>query len=1169
MLNKTLCALGCALLMLLALPACAQDVIRDQARCHTTWDDAYFYLSFKVDCPDVRGTHTKPNAEVTGDDCVEFYVETANKHPQQLNPTCFSMAVSAAGGAQFRAGTEAGSMEPTPVYSFKYGVTVQGTINNSDDIDQGYAIEMAVPWDVMKTSAPATGNMMSFNVVVRGHGGEFVSLSPRVKSEADVLSPANWVNLVFAAHSFGAVTASVDKIVSAKYVVRPPLIDGVIQDKEWHRNTSFALDLPMPPGFVYEAKFPVQRMVFAPYHYWYQGDTRRAPGGLPAPEADPMLTLTDFPIKGPGPWFSHDRVQWHKDELADIVAAGIDVVLPVYRGDAASRAANAARGLDCLVSAIAEMREEGRRYPLVGMFLDTSSMSDASGGKPDLAADQAKQTFYRMIREFFQRVPEEFRAQTQCDKPSAGESACILFLGASDAFSALDSSFVTYCNESFRRDFGQGLVWIASDDYKGKADGFDGFCRLGAGLGATFDDSGRIDVGAIGPGFDNSAAAPLGQARIRSREGGQTYDKDWEFILTKNPHWIVCDTWNAFADGSEISASRQYGRACIDSTSAHINRFLGGRDFSVRYIRWNVPRVIPPKQFAQAELVVRNAGNSPWRASDGYALTYRWYKTGRFFGESKIRRPLERDVMPGDTVTVVIGIAPVGTQGAQLPEGDYELRFELFRMSDNKWFSALGDQPLTVPITIGKTPEWGASYLSCDAPTMLATAQLYPCTVRVRNDGSELWRKGVTKLGCRLYTVSDGSSEAVPTRDIRALLPKDCKPGEIAEFDVPLNLAMPNGKPLPTRKPDDPSSYQLRFDIHNSKQWLSELGVRTLDRTVGIFETDYGARIVDSDLPRQMTAGQTYECKVVVRNNGKLVWDRKRTSLGYHWYHADGVEMLWEGETTPIPANIQPGWPAVVTAKVAAPEYDGQYVLVWDVKIDDTWLSTAPLVRGGDILPIQVEVTEGRLEFVDLASVCDISAASPDTNRGSGDFDGAGASFPAEFMPPDATFGEPTLLYPSGYLLSRAPQPEGRVSFRYLPHQPGEHTAVACALQKIDIEDGSYRALHILGASTDGAATGEIGLDYADAPASAAITMSDWTGAPASGEKIALVVRHVHTNGGDQADRACRLYHYTIPLDPAKRLTAVTLPKNEKMKIVALTLERAALPARRQTPEGG
>jgi len=1162
------CAVMCAMVVLCASMAMAQDVVKDQVTCFTTWDDTYFYLAFKVDCPDVQATHNKPNADITGDDSIELFLETDNQHATKITPACFSMAVSAAGGSRFCVGNDKGVLSATPVWTFKYGATVQGTLNNPDDIDMGYTIETAIPWDVLKVNPPSLGNMMSFNVIVHRHGeknGKFVSLSSRVKTEEDALDPAKWVNLVFAAHSFGVATTSAEKIVSAKYVVHSPLIDGIISDKEWHQNTSFVIDLPMPEGTVYEAKFPVQRMVFAKYTYSYQADPRKAAPVEGITNADGSPALVDFPIKNAGPWFSYDRVQWHKEELADMVSAGINIVLPCYMGDAKSYAGYAAKGLDCMVSALTELKHEGKPYPMVGMFFDADSMTAAYGKKPDMKSDEAKHTFYGMIKSFFDRIPAEYRAVAQAEKPNAGEPSAIIFLYANaDELSGFDPSVISYCNDHFKNDFGCPLVWISQTDLALKVKSFDAATELAAAEDKLFDSTCRICTGSVDAGSD----LPSSVSKLLNRLDGQTYEKQWSTVLDKNPQWIFCSDWNHFATGDSICASRLYGDQYLNTTREDVKQFRVSRDYSAKFLRYNFPKIIPSKAIAQAEVTIRNVGNSTWRAADGFALGYRWYKNGRFYGESRVRRPIERDVPPGDTIDVPIGIATVNSLGAAIPGGKCELRLEMIRLSDNKWFSALGDQPLMAPVNIGQPEDWDATYITCSAPVMMADGFDYPASIRVRNEGTQVWAKGVTRLGCKLYKITnythDGppeASEEVPIKDVHAVLVNDCKPGEIAQFDFTLNVASTGKKPLESWKQSDPWSYQLRFDIFNGQKWLSELGVKTCNRIVDIFDQDYGPKIVDSDVPAKLMAGQTLEARVVLRNTGAQTWDPKRTKVGYHWYHLDGAELQWDGQTTPIKAAVQPGWPSVVQAKLQAPEYDGQYVLVWDMMVDGQWLSTGPLSRGGDILPIHVEVSHGRLAFADLSKLYDVIACSPDTDRSAGNFDGKGASFPEEFMLPDEDMtNQPQHLFPSGYQIDRASAPDGRISFFYPEKAKGMKNAVACNGQRVDIEPMNYAAVHILCASTNGVATGQVALNYDGSIQMAALTANDWS-TPANGAKIGYMANHRHTPAGDDADTRCYLYHYTIKLDSSKKLSSITLPKNPDIKAVAITFERTGIPS--------
>ena len=100
--------------------------------------------------------------------------------------------------------------------------------------------------------------MFGFNVVVRRHGpdGGFVSLSPHVRTEEDITNPSKWVRLVFAAYSFSTGTTNIEKIVSAKYLTRAPLITGAVNEKEWNKNTAFSIDIPTAAGLCIRGQVP-------------------------------------------------------------------------------------------------------------------------------------------------------------------------------------------------------------------------------------------------------------------------------------------------------------------------------------------------------------------------------------------------------------------------------------------------------------------------------------------------------------------------------------------------------------------------------------------------------------------------------------------------------------------------------------------------------------------------------------------------------------------------------------------------------------------------------------------------------------------------------------------------------------------------------------------------
>lgn len=1148
------------MLIICLFSACAYG--QGKATGYTTWDDNYFYVAFRVDDPNITGTNSKIGSDPWKDDSIEIFLETDNKHQSGRSKNSYSMCVSVANGAVVTAGGNDGKRQKKPVYTFKYATYVEGSLNSTDDLDSGYMIELALPWQEMGVTAPKSGETMSFNAIIRmrGDADKFISLSPSVLTEEDIDDASKWTTMVFSAASFGAATLSNDKIVSARYIARLPLIDGQVRPNEWHKNTSFTMQLPieLPKG----PRYQLQKMVLAQYFYWYQADARKVAPFSHVRDIKGQSLLIDQPVRGAGPWFSYDRVQWHKNELADMKRAGIDIALPVYQGDINSRTEFADKGLDCMVEAMRELDSEGRSHPLIGMLFDTTSLTAAYGNKVDLHDEEVKRTFYGMIRDFFSHIPEEYRAQVQMGDDRGDKPCYIVDLQTGEPFGEVDPAIISYVNEQFANDFGAGLVWLGGKDVKDKIPGLDGYCSNSASVGFDYSDAGKIKISTVSPGYDCSIISSSA-ASIRTRDGGDTYKTAWDSALEKHPNWIMIDSWNGLHEGSEICETRQYGTTYLDNTALQTLKFKGPKQYDAKYMRHNTPKIILPGNLYYVDLLIQNDGPEAWKAADGYALAYRWYQDGRVVGETAVKRPIQFDIQPGHSANLAIGVTAVKKDGESLPEGDYELRFEMIRLTEEKWFSSLGDEGFSVPVKIGKPEDVQARFLAVDGPVMIKTATPYTYKVKVRNDGTTDWKAGTFSIGCRLFKITNyihggiqNSREEITTVPMKVSIAKDVVPGNTADVTITVDLKDADRKPVPVSKQSEQWSYQLRFDLWDGSKWLSDSGIRPCDRIVDVFDADYGASLVDASVPETMNAGTTTEVKIVVKNNGVETWNPKTHGFGYHWYNLDGSEAVWEGQTTPLKIAVKPGEPAVVTTMVTAPSFDGRYILAFDLIDRDRWASTSEISRGGDLLSGEVTVTNGKLAFVDLTSIADVSITSPDNNRQAGNIDGKGLSFPAEMMLPESGVRKPNSVYPSGYLCSigeRDAVKSGRISFNYL--SKGDKSAVACTGQVVSIPEGRYARLHIVACSALGDQESEFGLQYASAIQPAKLTVSSWSGESAKSDQVAFAALHRHSPSGDELKK-CYLFSYTIPVDTTQSLKAIVLPKNDKIRVVAITLEK-------------
>jgi hypothetical protein len=105
----------------------------------------------------------------------------------------------------------------------------------------------------------------------------------------------------------------------------------------------------------------------------------------------------------------------------------------------------------------------------------------------------------------------------------------------------------------------------------------------------------------------------------------------------------------------------------------------------------------------------------------------------------------------------------------------------------------------------------------------------------------------------------------------------------------------------------------------------------------------YANTIIPQALP-PMAAGEGVTVTVTLHNDGPMVWRAERVPvvhLSYHWMSADRSHyVVFEGERSPLPRDVQPGESVTIEAFVLAPTEAGRYYLQWDlVQEDVTWFS--------------------------------------------------------------------------------------------------------------------------------------------------------------------------------------------------------------------------------------
>jgi hypothetical protein len=97
---------------------------------------------------------------------------------------------------------------------------------------------------------------------------------------------------------------------------------------------------------------------------------------------------------------------------------------------------------------------------------------------------------------------------------------------------------------------------------------------------------------------------------------------------------------------------------------------------------------------------------------------------------------------------------------------------------------------------------------------------------------------------------------------------------------------------------------------------------------------------------------------VTVSNRGRLTWrsdDEPPFALSYHWLAPDSEKIVsFDGLRTAFPQPVEPGADISFMARVRAPGYPGQYLLVWDVVQEHrTWLSIEGVQPGRTLVDVE------------------------------------------------------------------------------------------------------------------------------------------------------------------------------------------------------------------------
>ncbi len=858
-----------------------------------------------------------------------------------------------------------------------------------------------------------------------------------------------------------------------------PIPDGVVVN-----SGAFVLSAPKPPPFVMailRIDYNANGRKGAAQNVW------NASGGT---------LLADQPMNGAGPWFSGLRPAWHRQQLAGMRQAGVEVAL--LRTSPTDTLLT--RELDALVVALKELKAAGQDYPLIGV--------DATAGQPDLDV-------------IYAHLPAEFRAvQEVVGKGESGVLVYDLTIGTGSKATLADGTAIA------RAYYNVGVASVSP----GRVDKNGVTGRKG---GRTYDTSWQVALVSTPDQIviDSWNDFLHGTEIAASRQYGEQYadatraqaiqfdgTRQWhaKYLAHAVPRTIYPKTlyqipvrienagslpWRAgegyslntrwYKDGRLVDDSAPriaVGKDVLPGHALTLSLGLVARnnfgedlepgdytlvvDMVQGQDRWfsyagDTPLQVPVTVIgtnagvgaAQATFLgtttpgialsgtdvsgtvqVRNDGAAAWPV--GYTLGWKVQTTdpdgGNLVTVAEGSQALGVDpISPGQVAVVTQTIPTADKSGKLLKDGDYRIHW--FVRPDALGSAVIGgyDESLAVTKTLP-----GASLLLADLPRTIDAGKEATATLALTNSGRTTLKKADTHLGYHWYYLDgterewDGGSTAV--------LSKDLAPGEVDGAVSATFVA-----------PKQPGRYALVWDVRQSD---------------GLWQSAQPLTLGDDLLQVFVTVG---------------------------------------GKGTTVPVDLAKAFNSVGIASGPASKsggFDGH----------------------GSTLPAEFLPPDGTAE-VDLNPLL-IGKPGPPL-------------YPSGYY--TARVGKDL-------------NSNHAISFLYPNVRDGQPNVVSCTGQTLSLPGGKYKAIHLLmAAGSTAPVTASFGVQYdRDALSPVSLTVANWTTLPtADGATAGYTAAYHHALTGIKP-LPVTLGDYTLRLDPSKKLTGLVLPNDPEVKIVGVTLER-------------
>lgn len=127
---------------------------RFETKVKMLWDEQYFYIAAKMEEPHLWATLTERDAVLFYENNFEVFIDptgdTHNYYELEVNAlgTYWDLMLP----KPYRDGGRA--VDAWDIRGLKVGIDLEDTLNDPSDIDTGWTVELAIPWEVLEEAAP-------------------------------------------------------------------------------------------------------------------------------------------------------------------------------------------------------------------------------------------------------------------------------------------------------------------------------------------------------------------------------------------------------------------------------------------------------------------------------------------------------------------------------------------------------------------------------------------------------------------------------------------------------------------------------------------------------------------------------------------------------------------------------------------------------------------------------------------------------------------------------------------------------------------------------------------------------------------------------------------------------------------------------------------------------